>query len=46
LNVRRYIAVTVSPAEVVEVLISDFAHVELVVPRGENIIVDSLTRRQ
>jgi hypothetical protein len=46
LNVGRYIAVTVSPAEVVEVLISDFAHVELVVPRGENIIVDSLTSRQ
>lgn len=46
LNIGGDIAVTISLAEVVEVLVRDLAHIKLVVSGSEHIIIDSLVGRQ
>lgn len=45
LYVGRDVAITISLAEVVEVLVRDLAYVELVVARCEDVVVNSLVRR-
>lgn len=42
LNVGRHVTVTICLAKVVEVLIRDLAHVKLMIPGGENIVVNPL----